>query len=289
MEKSQKRTEMNIAASKSNKIEYLKRQVKDASTRLAKAQAKYSSYVEKASLFSTLYQEAEANLQNAEAFWELFLKVKSSLIALRQSSEKTTLEAVEAFQSVKQLLIQWEKVTLDTLKANGAIQLAAEYIQKRKASNSLISDDLVLYATETAKKAQTTVKMVINSLTDTLAALSTSAKANNSAELTGVYIDNATGIMLKNRDEKSLSALKKLNINAQEQEAIESINSTYEPLETSLQETLKEAQQNAKKAKIASESANLETNKAKEEMLQATTELNNWKTALAAAEAALAN
>ncbi len=279
---------------KTNRIEYLQRQVNDASTVVAKADSKYKSFVEKANTFTELYNEAEADLQTAEGYWKLFLQVKSDLEALKETANEANLIAVDVQRDIRQLIIAWEEVTADTLKAAEAIVLTARYIQKRKASNPLISNDLVKDATAAAKAAEKTVAAVVKAFKAALSTLSSSAQANNSTALTNVYINLAMTALIENKSEdgKLPKLLSKLLIDEEipkgELDVIKKWASNKKPLEESLKDALKEAKSKDKRALMASEQANKEMNKAKEELALAQATLATWEAALLAAKTAVA-
>lgn len=284
----------DVTAKKTNKIEYLQRQVNDATTVVAKAEATYNSFVEKAATFSNLYNEAEADLQTAEGYWKLFLQVKADLKALNETADEANLVAVDAFHGVKNLIDCWEQVTTDTIKAAEAITLTADYIQKRKAANPLISDDLVNDAIAAANAAQKTVSAVVKAFKDALAALSSSTQANNSTELTDVYINLAITALLEQKLDEIDPAIQTTLTTELSQAAITgndlvTIQSLmHPPLETSLSKSLSDAQNKSAMALTASEAANREMNKAKEELAQAQASLSTWEAALTAAETAVA-
>lgn len=285
---------VDVTAKKSTKIEYLQLQVNDASTVVAKADSKYKSFVEKANIFTELYNEAAADLQTAEGYWKLFFQIKSDLEALKETANEANLIAVDVQRDIRQLIIAWEEVTADTLKAAEAIVLTARYIQKRKASNPLISNDLVKDATAAAKAAEKTVAAVVKAFKAALSMLSSSAQANNSTALTNVYINLAMTALIENKSEdgKLPKLLSKLLIDEEipkgELDVIKKWASDKKPLEESLKDALKEAKSKDKRALMASEQANKEMNKAKEELALAQATLATWEAALNAAETAVA-
>lgn len=283
---------IDVTARQTNKIEFLKRQVNDAETVLAKATSKYDSFVTKAELFTALYAEAEVDQQTAESYWKTFLQVKSDLKALNSTADEANLVGVDAFHDVRQLILAWEQVTTDTLKAAEVIVLAAEYIDKRKASNPLISSELVSAATAAVKTTEKTVKAVISAFTDALSTLSSSAQANNSTELTSVYIQLAMTALLERNGVSPLLSLtlsdKNMDLLKAKEKKILELTKADVALETSLSTALKAAKMKTQAALTASESANKEMNKAKEEMAQAEAALSTWEAALTAAETAVA-
>lgn len=280
----------DVTAKKSNKIEFLQRMVNDASTVFAKAESKYNSFVEKANIFAELYNEAEVDLQTAEGYWKQFLQVKSDIKALNDTANEANLIAVDAHHDVRKLIIAWEEVTSETLKAAEAIVLTSNYIQKRKASNPLISDDLVKDAIDAAKAAEKTVATVVKAFKDALSALSSSWQANNSTELTDVYINIAMMELLinKNVGDNLSKILISENMSKANRDKILKMTKNSSPLEFSLKNAKDSAKKKTKLALTASESANKEMNKAKEELAQAQAALSTWNAALLAAETAVA-
>lgn len=286
---------IGVTGNKSTKIEFLQRMVNDASTVVAKAETTYNSLVEKANIFTELYNEAAADLQTAEGYWKLFLQIKSDLQALNETANDANLVAVSAHYDLRQLIIAWEEVTADTLKAAEAIVLTSNYIQKRKASNPLISNDLVEDAIAAAKAAEKTVAKVVAAFKDALNALSSSAQAKNSTALTNVYINLAMTALIENKskDGKLPKLLSKIltdeEIPKGEQAVIKKWTSNKKSLEESLKDAMEQAKSKDKRALIASEQVNKEMNQAKEELAQAQAALATWDAALNAAETAVAS
>ncbi|MFK8006913.1 MAG: hypothetical protein AB8H03_11100 [Saprospiraceae bacterium] len=289
---------VDVTIKKSKKIEYLQRMVDEASTTEAMAASKYNSFVEKAAIFATLYNEAEADLTTAEGYWKLFLQVKSDLEGLNDTANEANLIAVESFQDIKQLICDWEEVTSETLKAAEAITLTANYIQKRKSSNPLISNDLVNDAIAASKAAQKVVTKVVNAFTDALNALSSSKQANNSTELTNVYISLAIASLLNKEIAEQLKQFKNNRsitfdnsiyvISDVKKVVYNQLDDDQTSLEISLKTALDKAKSKVKSSLDASEKANQEMNRAKEELEQAKAALATWDAALVAAETAVA-
>lgn len=288
---------VDVTMAQTNKIEYLKRMVNDAETVLAKAQSKYDSFVSKANMFAGLYTEAKADKQTAESYWKQFEQVKSDLKALKLTSDETNRIAVDAFYGVKKLILEWENVVSNALLSAEAIMIAADYIQKRKASNPLISNELVSDATNAVKKAETTVKAVVKAFTSALSTLSSASSANNSTELTDVFIDLAgvtiltEGLhqdVLTQREIMAILSNPESGLTGVEAQSLTAKAMETEAMETSLKEGLDKATDNEKAAHTASEAANREMNKAKEELAQAQASLQTWEAALNAAETAVA-
>lgn len=259
---------MNITAKKTSTLQNLQRQVNDATTIAAKAEAQYDSFVNKAQLFRDLLTQATTELNTVKGQWNLFLTLKSSLKALEETSDESTEIAQVSYSDTKKLIKKWEDVVQQTLEAADAINLASTFINKRKASNPLISNDLVADATLAANNATATVTAVINALTSALNSLSSANQANNSTELTGLYIDMASAVLLSNEKNHPDVA--------------------HVPLQESLSNLLKVATNKVTAMQNASDSANSEMARAKDQLDAANAKLATAQAALSAAQAAIA-
>lgn len=187
---------MNITAIRTNTLQNLIRQYNDATTIAATADAAYQSYSNKADMYQNLYTQAVANTTTINGQWTMFLQLKSSLASLSQTSDDCNLVADVSYNNIQKLVKKWEQVMQKTVEATNAINLASDYITKRKASNPLISNDLVSDATTTAKNAATVFTAVVAALTATLNTLTSAAQAKKSTELTGLTIDVSSAALL---------------------------------------------------------------------------------------------
>lgn len=263
---------MNITARKTSTLQSLQRQYNDATTIAAKAESAYESYANKAQLFKDLYAQATNDLNTLNSQWTMFLTLKSSLIALEETSDDCNLVAVVSFNNVKKLVRKWEQVVQQTLEAADAINLASDYINKRKASNGLISSDLVSDATTAANNATATVTLVINALTASLNTLTVASQANNSTELTGLYIDMASAALLTASPSQTVPNAPAPN---------------HVPLETSLSQLLNQANRKQAAVQAALNNANAELATAKEDLDSANAKVVAAQAALNAAQAAV--
>lgn len=258
---------MNITAIKTSTIQSLLRQYNDATTVAAKAQSAYDSYANKAQLFKDLFNQASADFTTVSGQWSQFLTLKSSLNSLDETSGDCDLVAQVTHQQIKLLVRKWEQVVQQTLEAADAINLASDHINKRKASNKLISSDLVADATLSANNAVSVVTLVINALTAALNTLTVASQSTNSSNLTGLYIDLASAALLEGD---------------QDQQEIEHI-----PLQVSLRALYDKTNAAKQAASRALENANAEMNVSKENLSMANAKVVAAQAALAAAQAAV--
>lgn len=267
---------MNITAIKTATLQNLQRQYNDATTIAAKAETRYEAYVNKAQLFKDLYNQATTDLTTVTSQWTMFLTLKSSLQALGETSDDSNLVADVSYNNIRKLVRKWEQVVQQTLEAADAINLATDYINKRKASNALISSDLVTDATTASNNANVTVTLVINALTAALNTLTVASQARNSTELTGLYIDMASAALLTPMPRQQVVA------NPQP------LAADHTPLETSLSQLLVNAKNKQVATQAALNNANAEMASAKEDMDSANAGVVAAQAALTAAQAAVA-
>ncbi len=194
---------MNITAIRTNTLQSLIRLNNDATTIAAAADATFQSFANKADMYQNLYTQAVADSATLQGQWAMFLQLKSSLIALAQTSNDCNLVADVSYNDIQKLVKKWEQVVQKTIEATDAINLASDFITKRKAANPLISNDLVSDATTTAKNAATVFTIVVAALTSALNTLTSAAQAKKSSELTGVTIDIAEAALLILKPESS--------------------------------------------------------------------------------------
>jgi hypothetical protein len=258
---------MNITAIKTSTMQSLQRQYNDSTVIAAKAQSAYDSYANKAQLFQGLYAQATNDVATVGAQWTQFLTLKSSLNSLNETSENCDLVAQVTNEQIKRLVKKWEQVMQQTLEATDAINLASTLINKRKASNALISSDLVADSTQAANNAVSTVTLVINALTAALNTLTVSGQATNSSNLTGLSIDLTSAVFLASDNDQS--------------------DSTYTPLEVSLKALYDKVTATKQAVNVALENANEEMNDSKEALNMANANVVAAQAALAAAQAAV--
>ncbi|MCE2997042.1 MAG: hypothetical protein ACK5RG_06870 [Cyclobacteriaceae bacterium] len=266
---------MNITAIKTNTLQNLIRQYNDATTIAATADAAYQSYVNKADMYQNLYTQALANTNTVNAQWGMFLQLKSSLSSLSQTSDDCNLVADVSYNNIQKLVKCWEQVLQKTVEATDAINLASDFIVKRKASNPLISNDLVSDATTAAKNANTVFAQVLAALTATLNTLTSAGQAKKSTELTGLNIDISKAALLIPKPQTSLNEVK-------------AATPIYTPLEKSLGDLLNSTTAKQTTVLAALNNANAEKAAAKEALDTANGRVASTLAALNSAKAAVA-
>lgn len=274
----------DITRSKTITISELNNDVKVATTTKAMTTASYESFLDKQKIYKELFALAEADYNTKRANWDLLLTLKSSLMSLRDTSVTTNLVAQETDGQVKKMIEKWQKVTDQTIRAADAINMTSTYIVQRKASNQLLSNDLVTDATRAAKAADSAVTLVITALTNALATLSASDRATNSTALTLNDIDQAISMVV---DPKSLRNSNLKNF-AGTDEKRGAYSNDHIPLEVSLKKSLTTSKAYYDQLVVSVDDVNNEVAKAKEDMDQATADLATHEAALKAAEAAVA-
>lgn len=267
---------MNITAIRTSTLQNLIRQYNDATTIAATADAAYQSYVSKADMYQNLYTQAVANSTTLNAQWGMFLQLKSSLSSLSQTSDDCNLVADVSYNNIQKLVRTWEKVLQKTVEAADAINMASDFIVKRKAANPLISNDLVNDATAAAKNATTVFTAVLAALTATLNTLTSAGQAKKSTELTGLNIDISTVALLLPKP--SLPSSNPLDVPPP----------AHTPIEKSLGKLLSDANEKQIAVLAALNNANAEKAAAKEALDTANGRVASTLAALNSAKAAVA-
>lgn len=273
----------DIAAEKKSKIEHLKQQLINARLGVSRATAKYNSFVHKAETFAEIRVEAEVKKANAQKYWDLLLKVKEDLHALDLSTDAAEKVANTTLDDARQLSIQWDKVTKETIKAVEAIDLTTELIEKKAAMNPLISHDLILQMEEAKKKGMETLNLVVSTLEKVLNLLTAASQASRSTALVGVFKGQVKADVLA----AQISRQRIPNFSPAEEDTLRERAKETPPLETLLNTLLQATKTKAKQALIASENATEEMHRAKEELAQAKTNLIAREAALKAAQSAV--
>lgn len=274
----------DITAEKKSKIEFLTQQVSKARLGLSRAKAKYQSFVHKAETFAQIKEEAQTKENNAQNYWDLLLKAKEDLHGLYLSAREAQQVANTTFDDARQLSIQWDTVTKDTIKALEAIDLTTEVIEKKKALNPLIPEDLIRDMEKAKAKGMETLNLVVYTLEKVLSLLTTASQTSRSTKLVDVFRGQIQAEILAS----SLRTQNMPDFSGEEDDVVKDKAKETPPLENLLSTLLEATKAGAKRALAASENATKEMNRAKEELAEAETSLATWEAALKAAQSAVA-
>ena len=257
----------DVTANKTAVIANLELQVKSQTTIVAQAEAKYNSYQSKLAEFNSLLSEAEADLSTAQANHNQYMTVEGNTLGTNQAAETSSEVSQTTYALSKKLLEEWNQVGYLALKSATQIAEVTDYIQKRKAANPLISNDLVNDAVTANKNAATTVKLVINALNDAMDAMTSASEASRSTDLTMLYSEMGVNLTTGNTATGTdvSTALKTLIANA-----------------------LTAAQDNVTAYQNAVNTVTAQTSQAKQEYDEANDQLEAYQSALAAAQVAVA-
>jgi len=275
----------DITRSKTITINQLTQDVKNATTTKAKASASYDSFVSKQQMYTELLALAEADYTTKKANWDLLLTLRSSLLSLKETADITNQVAQMSDEHVRDMIVSWQKVTDETIRAADSINLTANYIVQRKASNQLLSNDLVNDATKAAKAADSAVTLVITALTNALSSLGASNQAKNSTLLTVNDVNLAISMII---DPQQLDRNIAKNDMGVSLVAVNPFRSKHVPLEDSLRTSMDNSKAQQDQLLKAVDDVNNEVARAKEDLDQATADLATLESALKAAEAAIA-
>lgn len=263
-----KKVFQDVTAEKTTRIKHLQRLVEDAKNNVAKAEATYNSYASKSELFDQLYEDASTTLAVMTDQENLASDLVQKVNSLFDTATVAIGTANDTYLDTKKLLHSVQKVVDATLAAATDIVLSAELIMKRKASNPLISSELVTEAAQAATDANKAVSLIINALTATFNALATANQANNTAEIVQAEILYLKDLVV---EDTSLSDANTSMITIQEKAHDNYVN----------------ARNAEKEALKAADQAKQQMMKSKNMLNRATAELANAEAALNAAEAAV--
>jgi hypothetical protein len=259
----------DITADKTTMLENLTIQVREQGTVTAVAEARYNALQEKLGTFNTLLLQARANESTAQSNQTQYLKVEGDVRAVQKASITSSEVSQSTYNLSKKMLRQWEAVAKIALEAATRIAEATEYIQKRKAANSLINKDLVSYAVEANKNAAAAVKIIIAALTNAMDALTSASEASQSTDLAQLYAEVNTNYAI-----------------GQAQPGID--NPVSQPMEPIFKTALYNAKQEVQSYYTGVETITGQSAAAKKEYSEAAEQLSALQAALEAAETAVA-
>lgn len=265
-----KKTFQDVTAQKTARIKHLQRVVQDAQLELAEAEATFESFEAKAELFAALLANAQNKLGVMTTQDNMATDASQKVQSLFHTATAAISTANDTYSDTQNLLKAVQKVVEATLSAATDIVQSAELIMTRKAANPLISSQLVTDAAQAATDASKTVSLIINALTATFNALSTANQASNTAEIVQAEI-----IYLKDLVVGSKAGAAGL-VSAADMTIEDQTGSNYS-----------QARDYEKESQMASDQANQQMIKAKNDLTRATANLANSQSALSAAEAAV--
>ena len=133
----------DVTAEKTSQLKMLKLKVIDARMILQQAEAAYESYQAKAELFTNLLDQAKTHLNFVTGQENQITDSSQKVVSLGETAVQAIETADDTFADTNQLLTMVQGVVDATLKAATNIMLSAELIMRRKATNPLISSELV--------------------------------------------------------------------------------------------------------------------------------------------------
>ncbi|MCE7991212.1 MAG: hypothetical protein HEP71_04495 [Roseivirga sp.] len=264
-----KRPFEDVTAEKSARIKQLQRELEEARKELADAEATYQSFMSKSTLMNSILAEAGNAVVMMTSEDKLALDAGQKAKSLGETSVKAMLTAKNTYVDCQNMLVAVQKVVEATLEAATDITLTAELIMKRKATNPLISSQLVSQATQAATDANKAVGLAIKALTATFTAYSTASQASFTSEITGAEIQYLKELVIMNPAR---------NKKARKEKSIERL----------VREHYIESRQAEKEAQKAADESQLQLVKSKNDLTKATATLVNVNSALKAAEATVA-
>lgn len=169
----------NITQRKTAEINALKAKVVASTKRVAVSRSAYEASIVKSELFQRLLTDAQARLVTATDELYQSSKANQNLDATINSDRAARLNAMETKKLINELIAQVQAVVTTTLTAASAIVEMSRLITDRKASNPLISSDLVTRAQASVTAANRAVSLIINTLASVTNALSAAGQAQD--------------------------------------------------------------------------------------------------------------
>lgn len=254
----------NITQQKTAEINRLKNKVVASTKKVEVSRAAYDAAVIKSTLLDQLLQEAQARLLTVTNELYQSSKAVQNVDSLKDSDEEARANVRETQELINKLIAQVQAVVTSTLNAASVIVEMSRLITDRKASNPLISSDLVSRAQAAVVAANRAVDLVINTLTSVINALSAAKQAQDTAKIVKSCVEMLR-TRLVNSGGMGIEEPIKQNVEEQYNKARESEN------------TIQNAAKDAKDQEIG----------ANDILTSATNELQKDQAALAAAEAAV--
>uniref|UniRef100_UPI00404721A1 hypothetical protein n=1 Tax=Roseivirga sp. TaxID=1964215 RepID=UPI00404721A1 len=257
----------NLEVQKAKIINNLIKLVESAKLSCVKAEASYQFFVADAELQHSFLKSATDQLAAMTHQRSLIDHASQNVDSLTKVTAIASQTADHTYANVLKLLSLTEEVVNAVIDAASEIVLSAELIMKRKASNPLISSELVSDASQAAAEANHTVSLFIAVLTSTYSALSATNQANKALEIVKAEVGHLKTYMFKSEI-----------LNDREKRM---------PISSLIISYIKEAIDTQNAAQKAFDSANDSVNKAKDNLAFATTQLSTAEASLMAAEAAV--
>ena len=258
----------DVTAEKSATVKELERAVEDARKRVADAQATYNSFATKSQLMNGILSEASAHLTAMSTHDKMTMDSVQKVHSLTESAIDAMATSKDTYIDTEEMLKSIQEVVYATIEAATEIALTAELILQRKATNPLISSQLVSQATQAATDAGKAVTLINKALTATYVALSTAGQASFTSEITRAEVQYLKKLVVWEHDPEEQTT---------EGPSIEQLVKGY----------YLEARASEKNAQQASDESQQQLIKAKNDLNRTTTNLSNVEAALKAARSTI--
>ena len=278
----------NVTKRKTATVANLEFEIANQTTAVAQATAKNQALQQKLQSFTNLLNDKEALLNTAQANYDQYLTIEKDVINVTTTTNTSSGVSQNTYALAKGMLLAWQEVGQSALKAATEIAELTDYIQKRKASNPLINDDLVNMAVDANNTAKTSVQKVISALVEAMASVSMASKASQTTNLTVLYAQLAENYAIGNNDNSTTSeAMQAAMARAVKKVASTGSDIDKEALKLVVTQALVLAQNDVKAYQNAVKTISAQAATAQTELEAAQQELTALQQALAAAKTAL--
>lgn len=174
---------------KKAELDRLKDEVLDAELKVEQCQASVTALTAKLDKFTTFYATADANRTIALNNWNTIKTVRENAKNLVAVSKLSLSGASVANERMSKVAFQINKVVEELIYTVESINKLSVLINRKKAKNPLISDELISVMGTTGKDANSAVALMLTALKSTFAA---HASALESDETTGLAFYQST-------------------------------------------------------------------------------------------------
>jgi len=278
----------NVTRRRTAKVARLEFEIANQTTLVAQTTAKNQGLQNKLKTFTALLNEKQALLEIAQTNFNQFLVIEGRVLSVTNTTDTSSSVSQNTYALAKGMLEEWQKVGQAALTAATEIAELTTYVQRRKANNPLINDDLVNMAVDANNTARASVQRVITALVEAMAAVNMASQASQTTSLTVLYAQLAQSYAIGNNDNDLDASSPQDSLNKALQQAT-SKNSLLDnkPLRQLVTQSLTMAQNDVAAYKKAVKTISGQAATAQTEMAAAQQELAALQQALAAAQTAL--
>ncbi len=199
-----------VTEKKKAEIDSLTTKVQDTEYLVAQLQSVVSSLSEKSSEFTTFLADAEAGKETALNNFNLVKSVVNTIRNLTRATNRVNTQTSSADRKIKKTAKKMSQLISQLIFSAEIVDKLAQLIDKKKASNPLISDELVKVITTATADANNAVATTLTALQSCYA---TSSSAQESTQITSLEFSQSISLYSlitgDNKSKDNINDLKK--------------------------------------------------------------------------------